>query len=626
MAQKHQKIELLSPAKNAEFGIEAINHGADAVYIGASAFGARASAGNGIKDIEDLCTHAHRFNAKVFVAVNTILKDEEIDSAVKLIKDIYHAGADALIIQDMGLLETDLPPIEIHASTQCDIRTPEKALFLEKVGFSQLVLARELSLQQIKRISDATTASLEFFVHGALCVSYSGQCYISHATTGRSANRGDCSQACRLPYSVQDQAGTMLTQKQHVLSLKDNNQSANLKQLIDAGIRSFKIEGRLKDLTYVKNVTAYYRQQLDLILEDREDISRSSSGRERFTFSPKPEKSFNRGATDYFVTGRKDDIGSFDSPKYAGEHIGVVSKILRDGFEIETNETVVNGDGISYYTADNTLEGIRVSVATRTEKGFRISPNGKLPAPLCLHTAIYRNYDKAFEQLLEKKSAERKIPIVFTLTETDNGFQLSTADSNGTEVSTQIECIKEIAQDSARSLDNLSTNLGKLGNTIFEAQEIRLQITQPWFIPASLINNLRRQAIADLEVARQNRRPRGNPGARDLTAQYPEDALTYLGNVYNAYARKFYEKHGVSLIAPAYECGLETGDVSLMITKHCVRFSLQLCPKQTKGIRPDPLILTRGNEKFTLKFDCKPCEMHVIGKKQRLKDIKIKTI
>ena len=338
----HQ-LELLAPARDADIGIEAVNHGADAVYIGGPSFGARTSADNAVKDIARLAKHAHRFNSRIFVTLNTILRDDELEPARKLAWQLYDAGVDALIIQDMGLLEIDLPPIQLHASTQTDIRTPEKARFLQDVGLSQIVLARELTLEQIAAIRAATDperCTLEFFIHGALCVAYSGQCYISHAHTGRSANRGDCSQACRLPYQVTDSQGRFVAHDKHVLSMKDNNQSDNLRALIDAGVRSFKIEGRYKDMGYVKNITAHYRTLLDEILEERPELARSSSGRCTFTFTPDPNQNFNREFTDYFVQGRKDDIGAFDTPKNPGQAIGWVTKTGANFVELETSDPI----------------------------------------------------------------------------------------------------------------------------------------------------------------------------------------------------------------------------------------------------------------------------------------------
>ncbi|BAO28985.1 peptidase U32 family protein [Sulfuritalea hydrogenivorans] len=631
-------LELLAPAKNADFGIEAITHGADAVYIGGPAFGARANAGNGIADIERLAAHARRFHAKVFVTLNTILRDDELEEARRLAWQFYEAGADALIVQDMGLLELDLPPIQLHASTQTDIRTPEKARFLQDVGFSQIVLARELTLQEIAKIdeglrvgADGTPATLEFFVHGALCVAYSGQCYISHAHTGRSANRGECSQACRLPYTLEDEAGRIVAHDKHLLSMKDNDQSANLRALIEAGIRSFKIEGRLKDLSYVKNITAHYRTLLDEFLNASPGYRRASSGRCSYTFTPRPEKTFNRGATDYFVNERKPDIGAFDTPKFSGELIGEVSRIGPDWFEAETSAPLHNGDGLSYYDSHRELVGLRVNRAD----GARLFPN-EMPDDLAVGTELYRNRDQEFERALEKKSAERRIGLHLQLSETPDGFALTLTDEDGITASAALPHAHEVSKNADRALAGLRENLGKLGSTIFAAKEISLDLSQPWFLPASAVNGLRRDAIAALEAARAaacERLPRriavgcpqsGIPATQGGAAPtYPENELSYLANVLNSAARAFYAKHGVSVIAEAYETDSEKGEVSLMITRHCLRYSYNLCPKEVKGLRPDPMTLVNGKEKLTLRFDCKKCEMHVIGKLKKGRQISI---
>ena len=618
MTDSRTRLELLAPAKNADFGIAAIEHGADAVYIGGPSFGARANAGNTLADIARLAEHAHRYNARVLVALNTLLKDEELEPARRLAWQCYEAGADALILQDMGLLELDPPPIQLHASTQTDIRTPEKARFLQDVGFSQIVLARELSLEQIRRIAAQTSITLEFFVHGALCVSYSGLCNLSHATTGRSANRGDCSQACRLPYSLSDAKGSVIAENKHLLSLKDNDQSANLRALIDAGIRSFKIEGRLKDLSYVKNITAHYRQRLDAELESLPDLRRASSGQTTHFFTPQPEKTFNRGATDYFVNTRHVDIGAFDSPKFTGEAIGSVLRLGREFADVETRAHLHNGDGIAYFEPHGELVGLRINRAEKHGPGYRLYPalsSGRLPDDLTVGTTLYRNRDQEFERLLEKTSAERRLTIKLRLTETPTGYVLSAQDEEGVLAQAEIEHPKDAARDAARADAALREGLSKLGATIYCAESIEIDTHGPRFLPAATLNGLRRAAVEALDAARRAayRRPERAP-AVEPPVPYPQDTLDYLGNVFNACARAFYAKHGVRVIAPAFEAQQERGEVSLMITKHCLRYSLQLCPKQVKGIRPDPLLLVNGKERLTLRFDCKPCEMHVIGK------------
>ncbi|MDP3140545.1 MAG: U32 family peptidase [Methylotenera sp.] len=617
MLKTRRHLELLAPAKNADFGIEAINHGADAVYIGGPAFGARAKAPNTIADIVRLVKHAHRYHAEVFVALNTIFHDNELAGARELVQQLYDAEVDALIVQDMGLLEMDLPPIQLHASTQTDIRTVEKARFLDQVGFSQIVLARELDLHTIQKISAATTCNLEYFIHGALCVAFSGQCYISHAHTGRSANRGECSQECRLPFTLEDQKGRIIGKDKHFLSMKDNDQSANLRALIDAGVSSFKIEGRYKDLPYVKNATAHYRQLLDEILHESPELAKSSHGDCTYTFNPQPEKTFNRSATDYFANGRQADIGAFDTPKFSGESLGKVSKVGKDFFEVDTDIQLHNGDGVCFFDVHKELVGLRVN----SVDGKKLYPND-MPLDIRRGMAVYRNRDHAFMRLLEKDSAQRKIAVNMILTETQDGFSLMVTDEAGFCATAYCLAEKQIAENIEKARASLFENLSKLGSTDFITKEIQLETTQTWFVPASTANSLRRDAIEQLQQPRDlgyQRPPRR--ASAEPPATYPDDTLSYLANVYNKKARIFYEKHGVKMIAAAYEANKELDEVPLMITKHCLRFSHGLCPKEAKGVigvqgtvTAEPMTLINGNDRFTLKFDCKPCEMHVMGK------------
>ncbi len=646
----HQ-LELLSPARDADIGVEAVNHGADAVYIGGPSFGARASADNSVQDIARLARHAHRFNSRIFVTMNTILRDDELEPARKLAWQLYDAGVDALIIQDMGLLEIDLPPIQLHASTQTDIRTPEKARFLQDAGLSQIVLARELTLQQIAAIDAALgqrdapgRAVLEFFVHGALCVAYSGQCYISHAHTGRSANRGDCSQACRLPYEVKDSQGRIVAHDKHVLSMKDNNQSDNLRQIIDAGVRSFKIEGRYKDVAYVKNITAHYRLLLDEILEERPELARASSGECTFHFRPDPNQNFNREFTDYFVQGRKEDIGAFDTPKNPGRPIGFVTATGPNFVELQTEDPATeihNGDGLCYLNLQKELVGLQINRAEQLPvpragegrgegqgaKLWRVFPKDPMEGFKDLRKGVQvnRNRDMDWVRGLEKKSAERRIGAWLTLEETPDGLRLTITDEDGHHGAATLPGPLQDAKDPGQAEIRLRDNLSRLGDTLLQPLDVTLRLKGPRFVPASQLNALRREAVDRLEEARAaawSRLPRSTPV--EPPAPYPEDTLTYLANVFNHKARDFYARHGVKVIASAYESHEEEGEVSLMITKHCVRFSLSLCPKQAKGVtgvqgtvRAEPMQLINGKEKLTLRFDCKPCEMHVVGKIKR---------
>ncbi len=632
-------LELLAPARDADIGIEAIIHGADAVYIGGPSFGARAAADNSMQDIARLAQYAHRFNSRIFVTLNTILRDDELELARKLAWQLYDAGVDALIIQDMGLLEIDLPPIQLHASTQTDIRTPEKARFMQDCGLSQIVLARELTLSQIAAIDAALgphdvpgRATLEFFIHGALCVAYSGLCYISHAHTGRSANRGDCSQACRLPYEVKDAQGRIVAHDKHVLSMKDNNQSDNLRALIDAGIRSFKIEGRYKDMAYVKNITAHYRLLLDQILEDRPELARSSSGQSTFSFTPDPNQNFNREFTDYFVQGRKEDIGAFDTPKNPGQPIGWISKVRPDHLELTADQSDIqlnNGDGLCYYDLQKVLVGLQINRAEATEQPgvWKLWPKDPISGFKDLRTEVQvnRNRDMQWTRTLDKKSAERLIDVYMALRDDGQTLRLELMDEDGHSGCATLDGPFQTANDPVQSETKLRDGLQRLGDTIFKPVSIELQLSQPWFVPASQLNAMRREAVDALVAARDmawTRLPRATPVTPPVP--YPEDTLSYLANVFNQQAHAFYAKHGVKVIDAAYESHEEEGEVSLMITKHCVRFSLNLCPKQAKGVtgvqgtvRAEPLHLINGKEKLTLRFDCKPCEMHVMGKIKR---------
>ena len=617
-------LELLAPAKNLESGIEAIRHGADAVYIGGPTFGARAAAGNSVQDIEQLCGFAHRFGAHVYVAFNTLLQDDELAMAQQLTHQLYEAGADALIVQDMGLLQLDLPPIALHASTQTDNRTVDKVRFLEQVGFSQVVLARELSLPEIRAIADQTQVALEFFIHGALCVSYSGQCYISHAMTGRSANRGECAQICRLPCTLENQRdGQVIAPASHLLSLKDMDQSANLRALIDAGVRSLKIEGRLKGLDYVKNVTAWYRRQLDTILAERPELVRASVGRSTYTFTPDPKKSFNRGSTDYFLQGRQQEITSFLSPKYAGEPVGVLKESGSKGktgshwLELEQVPAGVefhNGDGLAFFAPNRTLTGLRVNRA----EGHRLYLAEPV-AGLVLGMPLYRNHDQAFAALLAKPSAERRIAVTLTLQECEGGLSLQLCDESGVAARVVAQLDKQPAKEPERALSGIREQLAKLGTTDFYASAIHLQLAQPWFVPVGLLNQLRRDGIAALVLARKNSYQRPAKAAVALPIPlFGVSSLSYLGNVYNAAAEAFFRRHGGEQIAPAYESDQQDDEVSLMITKHCLRYSFDQCPKERgPGFKPDPLQLTIGKDTFRLRFDCKRCEMHVLGCRKR---------
>ena len=603
-------------------------HGADAVYIGGPAFGARHAAGNDMSEIAALVEFAHRFHARIYVTLNTILHDRELEPARQLVRQCWDAGVDALIVQDMGLLELDLPPIDLHASTQCDIRTPEKARFLADVGFSQLVLARELDLGEITAIRAMLKDDVivEYFIHGALCVAYSGQCYISHAQTGRSANRGDCSQACRLPYTLKDDKGRVVAFEKHLLSLKDNNQSANLHALIDAGVRSFKIEGRYKEAAYVKNVTGHYRRLLDEILDERDDLVPVSSGRIHLSFAPDPDKTFHRGATDYFTRGRQPDIGAFDTPAFVGTPLGTVKRVGPDWLDVDTDQKLANGDGLAYLHKRDVV-GIQVNRAEYIATLWRLWPNQPMTELPGLHpgTELHRNRDHTWEQALARDSAKRRIAVRARFAETVDGYILELEDEDGISSSERVETEKRPARDPDSAEDKLRQQIDRFGNSDFTLVETSIQWLEPRFVPPALVNQLRRDAVAQLLATRLalHRRPQRRPSI-EPPVRYPQESLSYLANVYNTAARAFYARHGVKLIDAAFEAHEEVGDIPLMITRHCLRHAFTLCPKQAKGvtgvqgqIRAAPMTLINGKETLRLEFDCKTCEMHVIGRMKK---------
>ena len=618
---KQRKIELLAPAKNLECGIEAVNHGADAVYIGAPKFGARAAAVNSLEDIAALVAYAHLYNVRIYVTVNTILKEEELAETEKMIWELYRIGVDALIVQDMGITRLNLPPIPLHGSTQMDNRTPEKVRFLADAGFRQIVLARELSLQEIRRIHEACPETpLEVFVHGALCVSYSGQCYVSQACFGRSANRGECAQFCRLPFSLVDADGKTIVRDKHLLSLKDLNQSEVLEDLLDAGASSLKIEGRLKDVSYVKNVTAAYRSKLDAIFARRKEYVRASSGTCRFDFTPRLDKSFSRGFTHYFLQGRDREISSFDTPKSLGEEMGTMKEQRGNYLTVAGVKPFHNGDGVCFLDEQGRLQGFRIN---RVD-GNKLYPAGDVPR-IKPRTRLFRNFDQEFERILARKSVERKIGVGWELTDTPSGFALTAADEDGNRITLSFPYPKELAR--TPQPENLRTQLGKLGNTPFEvmplggtdspsattAPAIAINLSQNWFIPASVIADWRRQAIDKLTAARRITYRRELHVWKPTRHRFPATSLTYLGNVMNTAARSFYQAHGVASVEPAYE-KQAVPEAVLMFCKHCLRYSMGWCPTHQKGHSPyrEPYYLVgTDGKRFRLTFDCKNCQMKV---------------
>lgn len=558
--------ELLAPAKDLNTGITAINCGADAVYIGAPKFGARAGAGNTIEDIKKLINYAHKFWAKVYITINTILTDKEIIEARNLINELYESGADAIIIQDTGLLELDLPPIPLFASTQCHNNTWKKVDFLEKAGVQRVILARELSLDQIKEIKSKTIVELEFFVHGALCVSYSGQCYMSYAKGGRSANKGVCAQACRKSYTLTDTSGKVIAKNKHLLSLKDLNLSDHLDELMQAGVSSFKIEGRLKDDNYIKNIVSYYRKKIDKI------TGQVRNDNEDFDFNP--DKTFNRGYTKYFITGRNTSIVCFDSPKHIGEPMGKIEKAKLN-----------NGDGITYFDEKGNLRGTNE------------------PKTIKKGTKIYRNFDHEYLKRLKSYKCQRKIAVDIELS--NYGIELS--DEQGNTINYEFNYPFEKATNREMALNNIKKQLSKLGETDFVSKKININLDPAPFIPVSSLNEIRRTAIEHLEKERAKNFPRKFYKIIPNDYPYPEKQVDCSANINNSYAKAFYERHGAQVIEMAAESGINLSGKKLMKTKHCLRHEFDLCKKSK-----EPLFLTDGINDYRLEFDCKNCEMIVI--------------
>ena len=605
-----KRLELLSPAKNLECGKVAIDNGADAVYIGAPKHGARAAACNSMHDIQELTQYAHQFGAKVYVTLNTIIYDNEIDETIDMMSELNSIGVDAILVQDMALVELskeiDCPPL--HASTQMDIRTPEKVEWLRNLGFKRVVLARELSLAEISAIHKAVPdIELEVFVHGALCVSYSGQCYASQYCFNRSANRGECAQFCRLGFNLVDDENNLLQSNKYLLSLKDMNRLEHLEELIRAGAVSFKIEGRLKDADYVKNVTAAYSQQLDRIIEAHNDLCRASFGKCSYAFTPDLNKTFNRGYTEYFLNGRAEKVADFNTPKSKGEYVGTVKEIRRNSFNVSGVASFSNGDGLCFVNEIGVLEGFR---ANRVE-GNRIFPL-KMPSGIYEGVKLYRNNDAEFQRILSSAETKRKLGVKMCLSENDEGFVLTITDEMGRTGTATVECKKEKAK--LPQLPNIKIQLQKLGNTIYECTDLQVNLSDDWFIPSSFLADLRRKAcglLAQGGIKGTHSLPLGGVGGGCSSPLVEtEGGCSYLSNVSNDVARNFYLKQGAKSVEPAFEIVQPQGEKLIMQCKHCIRWSLGMCQKQ--GGNASKLFLELpDHRRFRLEFDCKNCQMNV---------------
>lgn len=588
-----RELELLAPAANKDVAMQAILHGADAVYMGGPSHGARHKAANSIDDIKATVDFAHQFRAKVYVTVNTIVYEEELHIVERLCHDLYKAGVDALIVQDMSLLRLDLPPVALHASTQCDTRTPAKARFLQEVGFSQIVLARELSVEEIREISETVSVPLECFVHGALCVSYSGRCGASSLTTGRSANRGECAQMCRMPYTLRNGNGEVVEKDKYLLSLRDLNASSMLEDMVMAGASSFKIEGRLKDADYVKNVTAYYRAALDGIITAHPDrFRRSSCGVSEVSFIPQPDKSFNRGFTTYFLQGRgKSKMASLRTPKSMGETIEDVSMLN-------------NGDGISFFNARGEYEGVAVNGV----RGGKVI--GNRPFVLPKGAQLHRTFDRVWQAGLARDTAIRTIWVDMSI----DPKGIAARDERGVEVRLSLD----VDIDKARKPMDPASLFAKLGGTIYRLRNFENNLPADAFIPASQLTALRRRVVEALDRANLTTYRYDGRRPENKDAKYPLKKLDARDNVANSVARRFYEDHGVSTFMEAYEVSRPQGEAVVMTSRYCLRRELGCCLKdrsvtpQRRSRYAGPLTITTGPHRFRLDFDCKNCEMNVV--------------
>lgn len=600
-------LELLAPAKNADYGEVAIRYGADAVYIGAESFGARAAAGNSIADITRLCDYAHRFSAKVYATLNTIIFENELDDAYKLAVALYNAGCDALIVQDMAFLKMDLPPIRLFASTQAHNYELERIRFLEQVGFDRIILARELSLKQINAIRQGTEVDLEFFVHGALCVSFSGQCYISSYKTGRSGNRGECSQMCRLKYDLLDDSGNNLIKDKYLLSPKDLNLSNYIGELANAGISSFKIEGRLKDLNYLKNITAYYRQKIDAFIESSDFYTKDSIGSCHFDFNPQPERSFNRGFTDYNINGEVSNLVNTDSPKSFGMKLGKVIRTFNDKIFIRTNEKIISGDGLCFVGKDGRMDGFFVN-----ETGDNYFIPNKI-VTITEGTVIYRNQDYSFEKVLERDRTERYIGISIVSKKINElNYEFTVTDETGISASITIS-----GKSKANNIDSIRCKtieqISKTGNTIFKLNAIELNDFD-LFLSISEINELRRQLLEKLITKRVESYQRiSRTSFANSVVTVSDNSLDYSSNIANSLAEEFYLEHQFKIFEKAYELLDDKSNKVLMTTKHCLKKEIGRCPRTTSDqkLSNDKLFIRNSGRLYSLEFDCNECLMKI---------------
>ena len=604
-----RRIELLAPVRDLEHGKAAVLCGADALYVGAPRFGARAAVGVEEAQIAELCRFAHRYRVRVYVAMNTVLYEQELAEAERMVHRLWQVGADALIVQDLAFLRMDLPPIELHASTQMFNADLARTAFWTGAGFSRVILERALTLEEIERIARGTEAEIEAFIHGAICVGYSGRCYMSRTMSARSGNRGDCSQSCRLPYNLLDEQFRPLMRDKHLLSVRDLNLSGHLEAMIDAGVTSFKIEGRLKDMNYVRNVVGWYRRELDEIIARRNDLQRASVGESILEFAPDPAKSFSRGATTYYLDGRVPDVSSFDTPKSMGERLGRVVRVGRDRVELDTLQELASGDGICFRGADGVLIGTHVN---RCE-GKWVYPNrmeGLRPG-----VWLYRNYDHRFVSAVSRSRLKRIIPLSGSVKVESETVRLRLSDGT-LSAEAALTGSFEPARQEKQAEETLRTQLARMGESIYRLDTLEVLSSPMRFVPASVLSSLRREAIAALDRAREEAYVRRTRKPEDRNLPFPVETLSGAENVTNSLAERFYREHGVRTIEPGYDLREDLRDRTVMRMRYCLRRELGWCLKEKPSYR-GRLYLDHGGYLYELHFDCARCGMELIYRGRR---------
>ena len=598
MSQSFRNIELLAPAKDYLSAVDAVNCGADAVYIGASRFGARYAATNTVEDVARAVEYAHRYGVKVYATLNTLIFDEEIEEAKEQAEALVKAGIDALIVQDMAYCRMGLN-VPLHASTQTACSTVEQVRFFEQTGFARAILERNLSGEQIAEIGKKSNVELEAFIHGAICVCHSGRCFMSRSMSERSGNRGQCSQPCRLQYDLTDGNGGLYVKGKHLLSVCDLDLSERIGQMIDAGVNSFKIEGRLKDRVYLRNIVSHYRQLIDKHIATRKNCVRASVGSSSIEFTPNPSKSFTRGGGLYLFDGKRSGVASFDTPKALGERLGRVTKVVGDSFILDTKCEIATADGICFIS-----DGDAVGTNINKVEGVKITPN-RIEG-IKVGTEIYRNFDRLFSLAVERSRIRRAIDAVIEIDFTEQSIIAKATDIEGVSVEVTIDCATDVANNPERMAQTICQQMSKSGDTIFNITAVEAKSVR--FAPASVLAHLRRDLLAKLEQSRIEHHKKGEPFVENHYAKYYTTTITEQENVTNRLSRQFYADHGVETISKGLDLRQSTAGCRVMVTDYCIRREIGQCLLKNPTIKGE-MYLERGRKRYKLTFDCKRCQM-----------------